>query len=270
MTPLLLAAALCGQAYCAPARAAAPAYHAAPSYQAPSYAAPSYGQGYGRGYYDQLYLGYPKDAAVYAGFMAQQQRATAAEKERETILAALAAIKGYLAGSPGRPSEAAPAPPTPGKTPPAPDPAPPDPSARFGAGSPAPDDAAPPPPPVPAASPGLLVPPAPAPAGPTKTGSVAPPPAATLSVLQNRCAKCHTGESADGGGFALFKAPGVPDDLSPLDVDLVEKRVRAGTMPPMGAGGRLGAAERAAVTLWADANAGAIARALASARQASR
>jgi hypothetical protein len=236
-----------GQSYCAPVYRQTYQAYRAPTYQAQAYAAPTYQQAYSQPY-DQLYLGYPRDPAAYAGYMAQQQRATAAEKAQESLAADVAAIKQYLATA-AQPARAEP-PPAPGKPDPGPQPVPPP--------NPAPGDpqfGAPPPPPVPAN------------AGNPKVGSA---PQVTTTVLAARCAKCHTAEATDGGSFAIFKAPGVLADLDPLDVDAIERRVRAGTMPPAKAGGRLPADQRAAISQWADELSGPIARALAAARQAPR
>lgn len=277
MFTLAIAACLAGQ-YCPTGRPyVAPSYasygyqptyqptyqYAAPAYVAPTYAAPQYPLA------DKLYLGYA-NPYYYSGYMAQHTRQVEAEKEREDLKTQLAEIRGYLRGSAsGGPQQTAPPVSAPVAAPP-PEPLivpPKSPDATFGA---------PPPPPLagvpgtpqPAIPFGAAPPPPPIQAG--GAGTVKPPPPAALLVYRSRCSKCHTGDADGGGGFAMFTADGNPAPLTPLDLDLIEKRVRGGTMPPRFPGGRLPADERAAVSQHADENALAIARALATARQASR
>lgn len=280
MTAAVVCALCCGQyAGCYPARTA---YATTYSYQAAApaygYAPPHYYQGGYQPPYDQLYLGYPSPAA-YAGYMAQQSRAVAAEQEREQLAADVAAIRKYLAAGAGRRSDAVPvlqAPTVPPKGEPTPDVGgseqggPVLPGQPVYPGGPAmkplpplpesspPDTAAPPPPPVRPDAPG----------GGVSNGLKIPESA--VAVWQARCAKCHTGTAEDGGGFAIFSEPGKLADLTPLDVDYMDTRVQAGTMPPKSEGGRLPAADRAASAEAKAANGRQIAAALKAARKRPR
>jgi TolA-binding protein len=81
---------------------------------------------------------------------------------------------------------------------------------------------APPPPPSPA--------PAPAPSFPLRGGV---PGSIVSATLNNRCAGCHTGQSARGG-VRIFDGPGVLANLGPNEYEAIDAEVVSGRMPKNG------------------------------------